>query len=100
MTNTEKRGVGRPKGKHVDYSRIGLLYKHHSNREIAEKLDCSIPNVCIRRNKLIAQARANNVEDKDNPYIFVGNKQTGTKPRNRKPQAEPVAVSVVEEKAE
>lgn len=78
-----KRRVGRPKGKHVDWSKVGLLYKHHSDREIAEKLDCSIPAVCIRRNKAIAVERAKGTEDNDNNYIFVGNKKNGTKPRKR-----------------
>lgn len=89
METSEKRGVGRPKGCHVDWSKSGLLFKHHSNREIAQKLGCSIPAVCIRRNALIKKARAEGKSDADNSFIFVGNKTTGTKPRIRK--IEPVA---------
>lgn len=92
-TQVVKRGVGRPKGKHVDWSKVGLLYKHHSDREIAAKLDCSIPAVCIRRNKAIAAERAKGTKDEDNSYIFVGNIKRGTKPRKRAASVEVIPVA-------
>lgn len=90
--NEIKRKPGRPVGSHVDWSTVGLLYKHHSNREIAQKLKCSIVAVFLRRKAAIKAGNQN--------AVFVGNKKTGTKPRASKAVAVETPVAPVEVPAE
>lgn len=85
--NKVKRKPGRPVGSHVDWSTVGLLYKHHSNREIAQKLNCSIVAVFLRRKAAIEAGNQN--------AVFVGNKKTGTKPRASKAVAATVETPAV-----
>ena len=49
----EKRKVGRPKGKKVDWSRVtGRDWQYKSNAEIAVIADTSTVNVFLKRKKL------------------------------------------------
>jgi hydroxyacyl-ACP dehydratase HTD2-like protein with hotdog domain len=53
-TNTKKRGRGKPPT--IAWNTVGLLWKNHTNREIADKLGCTQPSVFVKRRNLIANA--------------------------------------------
>jgi hypothetical protein len=63
-TSTKKRGRGKPPT--IAWNTVGLLWKSHTNREIADKLGCTQPSVFVKRRNLIANAEKKAVaEGKD-----------------------------------
>ncbi len=75
--NTDKKSVGRPKGRKINWGEFETnlpLWKTRSNREIAEATGTSPINVFLKRQRL----------SKNNDVVFIGNPETGTKPKTRK----------------
>ena len=59
VAQVTKRAPGRPKGHKVDWSQLkGNDWRYMSDKQIAEKVGTSVPNVWTRRKKLNALGQA------------------------------------------
>ena len=51
----KKQGRGRPKGKKIDWS--GVMWRSMTDAQIADKVGTSIPNVWMRRKRMIKDGK-------------------------------------------
>ena len=76
MANTKKR-VGRPLT--IQWGQFNLLWKNLTNSEIAERANCTIVNVFLRRKRLIANA----IKEGRDPSNYICNRPRWSRKREQ-----------------